>query len=97
MEAALDVQWSLSQCEAQDETAWTILVIRVVLNNLTRCDGFTYFLYTNAAQERLVNRMLGKLELIAGNLAADAVNHHHTTSLTALRLAIAFYDNCYLS
>jgi hypothetical protein len=45
----------------------------------------------------LVNRMLGKLELIAGNLAADAVNHHHTTSLTALRLAIAFYDNCYLS
>ena len=53
---------------AQNQTAGTILVLRIVFDNLSRGDCLTQLLNTYIASNALINRMFRILEGIGSNL-----------------------------
>lgn len=63
--------------EAQEKTTWAISVGWVGLNDLVRCDGFAQFLYRALTKKRLIDGMLGELELVTLELSLDAIEVNH--------------------
>src|SRR5438045_3170672 len=54
-----------------------VLVIRVVLDDLTRGDGFANLANSDDSSQRLIECVTGKLELVSRNLASDFINQCH--------------------
>jgi len=68
--------------ESQNQTAWPILVVRVVLYDLTAV-GYRFLQLPDGdiADEGLIDRVLGELILTALYLASDFRKHVHTPIL----------------
>jgi hypothetical protein len=52
--AALDMERSAGSGKAEDQAAWTIFIIRVILDNFTSLDRLSDFIHAYAAQDGLV-------------------------------------------
>ncbi len=66
----MDVQLSFIGRRAEEQTAWSVLVVRVVFDDFTTSDCFPYLLYTDTSQDALVDSVPGELELIRFDLFA---------------------------
>ncbi len=64
------MQGSFIGCRAGDQTAWSILIVRVVFDDLTVGYCFAYLLYADTPHNALVNSMPGELELVRFDLSA---------------------------
>lgn len=60
---ALDVQRSIIGCRAENQTAWPILVVRVVFDDFAVGYCFANLLYADVAQDALVDGVSRELEL----------------------------------
>ena len=78
--AALDVYRPTRRCKSEDQTTGTIFVIRVILNYFTGRDGLAEFLDADAANDALVNGVLGKLESTRCDFFADNLDELHTSN-----------------
>jgi len=52
--AALDMECSAGISKTEDQAAWTIFIIRVILDNFTSLDRLSDFIHAYAAQDGLV-------------------------------------------
>jgi hypothetical protein len=73
----MNVQGPLSSRDSVYQATWPILVIRTVLDDLTRLYCFTYLSNRNASQDRLINSMFREFKLASGKLGANLLNEAH--------------------
>ena len=71
----MHVQWPTFLRQAKNQTARTILIVRIIFNNFAAFYGFTHFLNADATQNALVNRVFRELELAVHNLEANLIYH----------------------
>ena len=76
----------------QNQTAWSIFVVWIILNNFTGGDCLTEFSDTDTPDNALVNSVSGKLELSLRDFLADFFNHF----MTKLYLHFDFAHNLYM-
>jgi len=69
------VKWPVFQCHTKNQTAWAVLIIRIIFDDLTRLNGVAYFPNTDVPQNTLINCMLRKLEETGGYFFANLVDH----------------------
>lgn len=62
------MQRSFIGSRAEDQTAWPVLVVRIILDDLAVGYCFAYLLHADTSQEALVDGVPGKLELIRFDL-----------------------------
>ena len=75
--AAMDVQRLSRLCEPKYQTSRSILVFRVVLDNLAVFYRFTDLLDIDSAENTLVDRMPGELKLTLCDLVANLMDSCH--------------------
>jgi hypothetical protein len=75
--ADLSVKRTSSESEAQEKTGGTILVGRVVLNDLGPCDGVAKLLHCDVSDNRLIDSVLGELEFVTLELSFDGIEIDH--------------------
>jgi hypothetical protein len=65
-----------------DQTAWTVLVVRVVFNDFSVEDGLSQLKHADASDDALIDRMLRKLETVCGDLFTNLAYRGHTFMTT---------------
>jgi hypothetical protein len=75
--ADLGVKRTSFDGEAQEKTGGTVLVGRVILNDLRSCDGFAKLLHCDVADNRLIDSVLGELEFVTLELRFDGIEIDH--------------------
>ena len=73
--AALNVQWSATDRESQDEAAWAVLVLWIVFDDMAVLKRLADLAHTDSSDDALINRMLGELELSFSDLGSKFCDH----------------------
>jgi len=72
----MHMQWPSGLRISENQAAWPILVIGIILDHLTRaCDGLMDFRDADVPDNALVHGVLGKLVLPPANLFPDLVKY----------------------
>ncbi len=73
----MDVQRAIGQGEAEDQTAWTVLVVWILFNDLSLGYSLTHLLHADMADDALVNGVLGEFKLAVSDLGTDFFKDRH--------------------
>lgn len=74
------MQRPIHQGNTEHQTAWTVFVIGIILNDFAHRNSLTKFSYTNVARDALINGVLRKLKQSARNSVTNFVNYCQTVS-----------------
>jgi hypothetical protein len=82
--AALNVKRPARKCKSEDQAAWAIFVVRIVLNDFARLNGFPDFVHAYAAQDGLISGVQREFKSVAGEFGSDFGNSHCHADIISL-------------
>ena len=69
------MHWSIGCGKTENQAAWSVLIFRIILNNLPIGDCFSKFLDADVSDKTLVNRVTYELKLTLHDFLENFLKH----------------------